>query len=121
MGWLARLKLRAAARRYARRLPAELRAGWGASKTYTQGQVDRAIGTAGLDPKYAVLGYAIFLAEEAFDAAAAPLPVRLPRDEARTLFARGLPGRASAVEPAAPNAYAAHAPFGDLGGGQGHN
>ena len=70
MGWFARWRLRRVARPYARRLATQLRAGWGGSRPYTRGQVDAAIRKARLNPRYAFVGYAVFLSAE--DLTAAP-------------------------------------------------
>ncbi len=105
MGWLERMKLDGAAKRYARRLPRALREGWGGAKTYTPAQIRKAIDTAGLDPAYAVFGYAAFLPEEDFALAVAGLPIQAPYAEARERLLRFLPGGASAFDPPPMNEY----------------
>jgi hypothetical protein len=56
------LATEAAAKPYAQRLPRRLRQGWGASKAYTQGQIDAAVRDLRLNPKYVFIAYAAFLA-----------------------------------------------------------
>ena len=90
-GWIQTIRLRHAAKSYARKLPRFLAEGWGGSKTYTPGQIEVAVRELKLDPSYVVLGYAQFLAEEQFDTLLDRLPVQVSYSEARELFARFMP------------------------------
>src|ERR1700743_639430 len=60
------LLLRRAARRYAKRLPDVLHQGYGASEQYTPAQIAAAVRRADLPQQYIAIGYAAFLAEDAF-------------------------------------------------------
>jgi hypothetical protein len=64
---LGPMRLRQAARRFARQLPRQLRSDYGASETYTPPQIVRAVNRAGLPTKYICIGLAGFLTEEAFN------------------------------------------------------
>jgi hypothetical protein len=71
----AKLKLRFAARRYARRLPSALKRGWGASGNYSPPQIIKAANSAGLDLNFIAIGYAAFLRREQFDLLRSEMPV----------------------------------------------
>ena len=88
MSLLFTLRKNGAAKRYARKLPAALRNGWGRSASYTPGQIQAAVRTAKFDPEFIVFGYAAFLSEEAFAEVYADIPPPIPRDAAREAFVR---------------------------------
>jgi hypothetical protein len=83
--------MRRAAKTYARQLPDELRSDWGASDTYTVGQVRAAIERRRLGGRYIAVAYAGLLTETDYLAVAPNLPLVLPYDIARSAFgdARG--------------------------------
>jgi hypothetical protein len=85
---LRRLKLRRAAKRYARQLGSQLQRGYGAAEFYTPAQIRASVARLGLNPQFIALGYASFLNEEEFAALAAAMPMCIPYDEARELVAR---------------------------------
>ncbi len=91
----AKLRLRHAAKHYARSLPPALRRGWGVCKHYTPAQIRRAAENAGLDLRYIALGYAAFLPVETFDALRPDMPVALSYEDARSAFLRHRPAAAS--------------------------
>jgi hypothetical protein len=87
MTLLRRLRLRHAAKRYARLGPALSKA-YGPSDTYTPGQIRAAISKLGLSPEYSALGYAAFLSVEDYAHIAGNMPFSIPYDEARQLVDR---------------------------------
>jgi hypothetical protein len=89
--WLHQIAMRRAAKRYAKRLPAEMAAGWGASEFYAPGQVKTALGHLGLHGRYEAIAYAAFLTEEDFSAWASHNSAPTTFEEARTLFERYCP------------------------------
>ena len=91
MGWLHRLRLRRAAKRYARHLGPHLSRAYGPSEFYTPGQIRAAVAKTGLNPKFIVLGYAAFLPEEGFVAVASGAPIYIPYQDARDLVQRFRP------------------------------
>lgn len=88
MNLLFAIQKNRAAKRYARRLPGALRKGWGRSASYTPGQIQSAVKTLRLDPRFIVFGYAAFLSEEAFAEVYAATPPPIPREAAREAFVR---------------------------------
>lgn len=60
------LRLRRAAKHYARHLPGALRQGYGATEFYTAQQIEAAVKKAQLPMQYIAIGYAAFLPEDAF-------------------------------------------------------
>ena len=66
MKWFNQFGLDRAAKAYAKRLPAEMNAGWGSSEVYTIGQVKAAIRHLGLKGRYIAIAYAAFLTKEDF-------------------------------------------------------
>ena len=84
---LGSMRLRKAARRYARELPSRLRKDYGASKTYTSPQIVRAAESAGLPSNYICLGLAAFLTEEAFNSIG-PQSFGMTYEEIRSLLKR---------------------------------
>ena len=91
MNFLSRMAVRRVAKRYAKRLPAELEANWGASDAYTIDQVRAAIARSGLRGRYIAVAYAAFLTEADYLNIAASLPLVLPYDVARNLFWKARP------------------------------
>jgi hypothetical protein len=89
--WLRWWAMRRAAKTYAQRLPAELNADWGASDTYTVGQVRAAIQRCRLGGRYVAVAYAAFLTEADYLAIAGDLPLVLPYDLAREVYGRMKP------------------------------
>ena len=79
---------RRAAKRYAGKLGARLVRSFGASETYTPGQIDRGVRELKLDARYIAFGYAVFLDEETFNDLAPALPVTLRYEEARSIVRR---------------------------------
>jgi hypothetical protein len=69
---LARRRLRAAAKFYARRLGPQLIRDYGASEHYTPAQIQASVARAKLPAAHIDLGYAAFLSEEAFEKVAQP-------------------------------------------------
>jgi hypothetical protein len=94
MGWLSQWSMRRAARTYARRLPVELRAGWGAAQFYTPDQVATVIRRLRLEGPHTALAYAAFATEADFAAIGA---TEIGYEEARNLMARAAPGVLSAT------------------------
>ena len=114
MGWFARWRLNRAAKQYARRLPRRLRQGWGASKTYTRGQIDAAVGDLRLDANYVFIAYAVFLSPEDLEASQAAF-AGFTASEARGAFDSWRPS---------PSGWGANTDYGssgDYGDGGGHH
>jgi hypothetical protein len=88
MGWFRRMRMRRAAKQYARRLGPHLRRTYGLSDTYTPGQIRNGIDRLRLDSTYVVLGYAAFLDKDSFTTLASDMPVAVPFDQARALVER---------------------------------
>ena len=86
MGWLSRLRLKRAAKDYARRLPLALAEGWGSSERYTPAQIRASVKSLKLDAGLIALGYAAFLEEPEFESLKAEMPVAILYGEARDLF-----------------------------------
>jgi hypothetical protein len=91
MGWLGRWRLRRAAKHYARRLGPALGKAYGASEAYTPAQIRAGVSKLALNLEFIVLGYAAFLSEDEYASAARSVPIYIPYDEARALFARFKP------------------------------
>ena len=91
MNIFARMALNRAARRYAKLLPGELQADWGASDSYTVGQVAAALDRRGEGGRYVAVAYAAFLSKADYLSVAPSLPLVLPYDVARDLFRRAMP------------------------------
>ena len=90
MGPLLRIRIKFAARAYARYLSRALRQGWGRSEHYTPGQIAVSVKRLKLDANLIALGYAAFLTEDQFDALALEMPLSLPYKYARNLVRRHL-------------------------------
>jgi len=88
MGWLQHMRMRRAAKQYARRLGPHLRRTYGLSGSYTPGQIRTGIDKLRLDAQYIALGYAAFLDETSFAALASDMPVVVPFDQGRALVER---------------------------------
>jgi len=88
MKWFNQFGLDRAAKAYAKRLPAEMNAGWGSSEVYTIGQVKAAIRHLGLKGRYIAIAYAAFLTKEDFTSVEAEYPTPIAYDAARELFER---------------------------------
>src|SRR5262245_53615516 len=67
---IRKIRLNLAARRYARRLGPQLRRDYGGGTDYTAGQIRTAVKKCRLPARYIKLGYAAFMDEETFRAAA---------------------------------------------------
>jgi hypothetical protein len=91
MNWFSRIVLHRAAHGFARRLPRELHADWGASDAYTIDQVRAALARSGLGGRYVAVAYAMFLTEADYLTVAPSLPFVLPYDKARAIYARERP------------------------------
>jgi len=85
--------MRRAAKQYAHRLGSHLARAYGPSEFYSPGQIRAAVAKIGLNSKFLVLGYAAFLSEEAFGAAAGGVPLHMPYQEARDIVERFQPLR----------------------------
>lgn len=85
--------MRRAAKQYARRLGPYLQQAYGASEHYTAAQIRNAIGKVRLDPRFITFGYAAFLPQADYEAAASVAPLRVRFAEARELFKRFRPTR----------------------------
>ena len=124
MGWWRTILKHRAARQYAHRLPRALAEGWGGSKFYTRLQIETAVGSIRLDPRYIVLAYAAYLPEDQFEEAMASAPLWLPYPIARELFRSWLP-RHSSFNPASEASSGAYTDSGtgagDFGGHGGHH
>ena len=79
------VRLRSAARRYAREVWPRLRKDYGAGETFTVGQIRSAARQLGLPARYLPIGYAVFLPADAFAVLAGPDPIG-DRDSLRALF-----------------------------------
>jgi hypothetical protein len=88
MGLLFRLRLRRAAKRYARQLGPHLRRAYGAAEHYSMPQIRAAVGRLGLNADFLALGLAAFLPEEEFASQAGEMPIYIPYDAARALVTR---------------------------------
>lgn len=86
-----RLRLKRAARGYARKLPRQLARDYGPSEFYTEAQIRRSVDRAALSAKFVAIGLAAYLHEEAFDALSSTMPIAIDYDEARLLFLSFLP------------------------------
>jgi hypothetical protein len=93
MKWLRESRMRRAAKQYARRLGPHLQHAYGASEHYTQAQIRTAVSKLGLDSRFIAFGYAAFLPEAEYEAAASMAPLRIPFAEAHELFERFRPTR----------------------------
>jgi hypothetical protein len=124
MDWFAKWRLKRAAKHYAQRLPRRLRQGWGASKTYTQGQIDAAVRDLRLDPRYVLIAYAVFLLPEDLAANEAAF-VMFTSEEAKGAFDSWRPVSTDwSSNDAYDGGYAAadnHGNGGHHGGGGGHH
>jgi hypothetical protein len=105
MAWFAEFRRRRAAKAYVYKLGPWLRRAYGASRTYTAGQIERGAHELKLDPRFIVFGYAVFLDAAAFQSAVGPLPEPPTLEEARAALRRALGGP--------PQFDPAHAGFGD--------
>lgn len=96
------LRLRRAARTYARALPSVLLRSYGASEFYTAAQIEAAVRKAQLPPRYIAIGYATFLPEDAFS----QLGVEGDYQSLRALFRRyASTAPAYGFEPAPERSY----------------
>jgi hypothetical protein len=86
MKWLLELQINRAAKRYASQLPPVLAQNWGASKTYTAGQLEAGVKMARLNRRFIALAYAAYLPEENYNQAKAGLPLMLSYGGARSTF-----------------------------------
>jgi hypothetical protein len=104
MGWLRQWRLALAARPYAQQLRNRLVQGWGASRTYTRGQIDAAAHDLRLNPKYILIAYAAFLSGEEL-AAARHLYTEFTEKDARIAFSRWRPASMDGQEDASGGLY----------------
>ncbi len=88
MSWLDHVRLRQAVAAIAKRLPPELKAGWGAAEYYTAGQVRAALGRLRLHGRFESIAFAAYLTKDEYDAHAAEYPMTMPYEDARRLFDR---------------------------------
>ena len=93
MGWLQQWRMHRAAKQYARRLGPHLQHAYGASEHYSAAQIRTGVGKLGLDPNFIAFGYAAFLPEAEYEAAARTAPLHFMYAEARELFDRFRPTR----------------------------
>jgi hypothetical protein len=95
------LRLRAAAKRYAAKLPPQIHTDYGTSDTYTQAQIAKSAARAGLPADMVALGYAAFLTEAAFNAIP-NRPAWVEYQTLRALITRYTPPRDCADDATAP-------------------
>ncbi len=98
------MRLRHAAKAYARKLPRFLAENWGGSKTYTPEQLQVAVERLGLSPDFIAVAYAVYLPRETFDALIDRVRAPVTYEAARRAFGRFLP-LTSASSPAPVSAY----------------
>jgi hypothetical protein len=91
MRWFRRLRMRRAAKRYARKLGPQLQRSYGTSERYTASQIRAAAAKLRLNGRFIALGYAAFLGADDYASIAPNTPIRLSYDEARELFDRFRP------------------------------
>jgi hypothetical protein len=91
MDLLRRLRIRRAAKRYARQLGSQLQRGYGAAEFYTPAQIRASVAKLGLNPQFIALGYTSCLNEEEFAALATAMPIYIPHGAARELVERFKP------------------------------
>ena len=97
------LKLKSAAKRFARELPPQLLRDYGASKFYTPQQIETSAGRAGLPARYVSLGWAMFLDAATF-ASVADANAPGSYQELRPMLARYAARRSHAgFQPASEN------------------
>ncbi len=105
-GFIHRVRCRAAARRYARQLPAQVRKDYGWSEFYSPPQIEHSAARASLPLQYIQFGYALFLDEPAFDLRRGD-GISCSYADLRALLKRYTPPRVSSgFEPAAENSDA---------------
>jgi hypothetical protein len=120
VGWWGTILKNRAAKQYARRLPRALAEGWGGSKFYTRPQIETAVRSIRLNPRYIVLAYAAYLPEDQFEDVLPSAPLWLTYREARELFRDWLP-RHSPFNPASDASAGAYASDTGAGDGGGHH
>ena len=104
---LRSVRLRSAAKRYARMLGPQLASDYGASENYTPAQIQQTARRLRLPTPFLSLGYAAFLPEEDFRTVMG-LTLDETYAELRELLARFESARipTAGIEPASPNSYA---------------
>jgi uncharacterized protein DUF6559 len=90
MGWLGNLRRRRAAKAYVFKLGPWLRRAYGASRTYTAGQIERGAHELHLNPRFIVFGHAVFLDPTEFASIHGILPNAVTIEEARVALWRDL-------------------------------
>ena len=90
MGIVSKFLRRRAARAYVYKLGPWLRRSYGASQTYTAGQIERGARDLRLDRRYIVFGYAVFLDAAAFESMIGKLPEPTTLAAARTALREAL-------------------------------
>ena len=90
MGWLGNLRRRRAAKAYVFKLGPWLRRAYGASRTYTTGQIERGAHDLNLNPRFIVFGHAVFLDPTEFASIHGILPNAVTIEEARVALWRDL-------------------------------
>jgi hypothetical protein len=102
---LRALRLKRAARKYARVLPRWLASAYGNKDTYTQAQVLKAVSSTGLDARFVGIAFAAYLAKPEFEALKHSLPVQVEYEAARVLFVSSVPVTATSADnfPSPPN------------------
>jgi hypothetical protein len=119
MDFFKRWNLNRAARRYARVLPPWLARGYGASGTYTRGQIERSVDALRLNRRYIALVYALYLTEEDYKVALDTSVLRLEYVEARRLMHSFLPRSEKQFHAESHDHLGPPGSIGYLGGGGG--
>jgi hypothetical protein len=91
VSWFRILRLRAAAKRYARRLPAYLSRAYANSEVYTPQQIAHAVAALRLPSDHMALAYAAYLPKAAYDEIRAGLKLPMAYEDARAEFYRHAP------------------------------
>jgi len=90
LGWFSRFRRRRSARAYVYELGPWLRRAYGASRTYTAGQIERGARELRLDPRFIVFGYAVFLDTPGFQSISGTLSEPTTIEAARAALRRAL-------------------------------
>jgi len=92
MRWLGNFRRRRAAKAYVFELGSWLRRAYGASRTYTAGQIERGARELHLNLRFIVFGHAVFLDPTEFASIHGTLPKPLTIEEARAALRQDLGG-----------------------------
>ncbi|HVP86382.1 MAG TPA: hypothetical protein VMS78_16795 [Rhizomicrobium sp.] len=89
--FFASQRFRRAAAKYGERLPRVLTGSFGPSERYTPQQVQRAVGIAGLNPRFIAIAYAAYLSQPDFDAVCPVKPGVLDYAMLREIYLKAVP------------------------------